>query len=407
MVGFGGCWGSGGVSVAATALIQRSQLGCMSMRADRAAMTRSAVRVARSVPALPIAEAAAAAGTTLGPMTKILARLSPRGECAAAVTAAAANSSGKVADRAHMLAHRAVSPAAIRATTRYNGRATLTSAGAGSAAWAGTRPTVAAARPQLLRLITDGSASARRLLVQCPDCPPAMLRHAALDETDTAAIPITGPQIYDFQDDITLARVGLAAHPNCPSDALLTLAANSYNRVRIAAAGNPNTPVASLLMLSTDDSESARCSVSGNPSSPPEALRRVVAGPRKGGLRQQILLRSARNPNCPPELTQAFARDSDGFVRRASASNPGLDADLVTALVETGDKAVCEGAAMNRSCPPRLMERLADTDTQPSVRQYLASNWNCPQQLLRRLAGDPNQSVRLTATSALERRSGL
>ena len=303
-------------------------------------VVRSCVRVARCAPWLPVDEAATAAGTSPKSMAKTLERLEPRGGCAAVATRLAIDGSVDIYIRQRALEHPAAPPATLRAATRHASRPSLTTAGAGSAAWAGRRQLAQTIRPQMALVAGFSDLDRRRQATSGGVCAAAILRRLASDEADTI-------------------RVDVAAHPHCPPDALAKLSTDDHGRARIAVANNPNTPAVTLSTLASDPSSSARRGVANNPTSTSETLTGLVASAGSGRSGDKLRVCVAENSNCSADLLERLSESKDDDIRFAAAANPNASHEMLDRCADSNDKWLIYGAAHNPACPPRLLERLS------------------------------------------------
>ena len=220
------------------------------MRRSAPPAARVCARVARGAPWMTVDKAAQTAGVKAKAIHKALASLPLRSGCATTAAKLADNGSLDICLRQRALAHRAAAPPTLRAATRHVHRPTLTSAGLGSAAWAGRRERAQMTRSQMALVSGFSEEGLRRQTTSSPACPAAMLRRLAADDVNTI-------------------RVDVAAHAHSPPDALAVLSTDAHGRVRVAAANNPNTPPSLLVVLASDSSAAARRGVANNPSTPP------------------------------------------------------------------------------------------------------------------------------------------
>lgn len=94
-----------------------------------------------------------------------------------------------------------------------------------------------------------------------------------------------------------------------------------FNR-KLNMARDPNTPVRKLDVLARDWDGGIRCAVASNPSAPPALLEKML---RKIGddsfYGYNLRLNIAGNPSTPTSLLETFADDRDERVRQAAALN--------------------------------------------------------------------------------------
>ena len=331
-------------------------------------VVRSCVRVARCAPWLPVDEAATAAGASPKSMTKTLERLEPRGGCAAVATRLAIDGSVDIYIRQRALEHPAAPPSTLRAATRHTSRPTLTTAGAGSAAWAGRRQLSQTIRPQMALVAGFSDPDRRRQATSGGVSAAAILRRLADDEAD-------------------IIRVDVAAHQHCPPDALARLSTDAHGRARIATANNPNTPAVTLSVLASDPSSSARRGVANNPSSTSEILTGLVASAGSGRSGDKLRSCVAANPNCSAGLLERLSGSEDDDIRFAAAANPNASHEMLDRCAGSNDQWLLYGTAHNPACPPLLLERLSG-HAHDWARRGVAENPATPPGLLVDLAAD-------------------
>lgn len=190
----------------------------------------------------------------------------------------------------------------------------------------------------------------------------------------------------------TEAAAAAAANPNCPPEALTAAVTDPRRAVRAAAAANPATPpealtVDVLVEFSDDDTAAAMAS---NPALPEDTVRWLAARnhwPTEAADGAVVSVGAARG------VTVA-ALQHRRAVRIRLAANPGLSPRWYAQAQTDPEELVVERLAANPSCPPEILEGLADK--QPSgliERTRVAANPNTAADVLRRLAEDPHTDV--------------
>ena len=246
----------------------------------------------------------------------------------------------------------------------------------------------------LYTLSTDSRASVRMAVAKSPACPASVL-DALIEDADLevlkavaqsrfapahvleamfqkgssylyyrlASNPVTPIHVLEELSRLdgpltTWIQVEVALHPSLPEgrrrDLLEALSKRPSEGDRSSAAQNPAMPSSALETLSSDSKSSVRRAVASNLQCPPEVLTRLA---KDGSAVQEEL---ARNPNTPlevlvelaaskfpqvrkklavhahrsAELRRKLGADPDEDIRAATASCPGLTAEMLDELLQ-------------------------------------------------------------------------
>ena len=398
----------------------------------------AAALAARRSPAVSLPQIAAAAGVSTARLTRRLHRVAARGDCAAAVAAIARTPAG-----AGVLAHRAAAPPHLRTAAAVSSAVGCDTA-VGCAAWAGRSIRHrAASRARLARLASDDDRIMRSDVVEHPGCPALLVAGLSQDRSESVA-------------------AAAARHRSATADVIAAAAVSPEASIRCAAAVNEACPQQILERLAEDRSSSVVAAVCVNPAASPATLERVadcgnldtlraVADSTKSttellgwivsphGADTFLAKELAATPNCPPELLRKFARSPHPQLCVAAASNPAIDPETLTDMVDDpswvpdhehdndglyftdhDDNEYVDDveslwhdpdswhdenyvklkheAASNPVCQPELLTRLA-TDNDTETRLAAARNLSCPPATLQTLAGDSDTRIMTTAAA--------
>lgn len=146
---------------------------------------------------------------------------------------------------------------------------------------------------------------------------------------------------------------------------------DGFRATRLAAR-NPNTPPEDLEKLAASANEYVLGDVAGNPKLPEATLRKLAS--HGGYLVEQGL---AHNPHTPQDILTRLAGSADEYTRGATAANPNAPVGILAAL---------------------------SNDVKPHVRWSVAQNPSTPRTTVEVLLGDPNETVRRLANSAMSER---
>ena len=350
-------------------------------------------------PSLTLTEIAVAAGA---PTQQKLAGLTPRGACTELVAAAAIGSDDTTATVA--LGHVACPPWVHRSVTVPNLAST-------TAAWRQRSVRDVGADGRLLRRCAAAGASdhLRHLAAGAAACPPAVFEALAHDNDyriqKTVAANLACPLgvvmgvigLAARGDELLMSDLACeeaAANPICPASVLRRVAAadNEYNQhLRTGAAANPNCPPELLDVLAGDSNDLVRAAAARNPSCPPELLARLASDTSTDA---DVAMNALMNPSCPEQtLRQACGDNFDGEQRHSAGTNPSCPLDLMERIIEDPARHIAFWVAVNPSCPPELIERSAADPSSP-LRSGVARRRDCPLHLLEHLADDEDWMIR-------------
>jgi hypothetical protein len=147
---------------------------------------------------------------------------------------------------------------------------------------------------------------------------------------------------------------------------------------------------------------------------PPEAFVAAAQMPGDTGIRRLL----AQHPNCPSPVLMMLVNDSDPGVTRLLMGRYPPEPGLLEALADRHPHRLHE-IIQNPGCPPTMINRLLDPDTDPlarvhaarrrpwdpawhpklihdelpEVRWELAANEECPNTILKVLSADPDLRV--------------
>ena len=159
-------------------------------------------------------------------------------------------------------------------------------------------------------------------------------------------------------------RIGIAAHPKCPSAVLDQLSSDTAYEVRGAVSKNLNTSFYTLLKL---------------------------AYPFK-----EHVLKHPTYVNCDVNELLSYKNDSDKNVRSGVALNSKCPPDVLQELSQDTTKDVQLCVLSNSNCPSSVFKRLITAKANFLFRCAAAENKNCPEDLLIKLSKDKDESVRET-----------
>ena len=287
-----------------------------------------------------------AAGTTTKTLRRNLGRLRRRGVCDEA--AARLFASGGVDDRVAVL-DRALTPPPIVRRAALDRSGTVSSRGAGTAAWASS--------------YRSGPAPRRAEAAQAASRDANRVQGAASGLGSAAML------------------VRLSFHPNI--------------QVRGRVLENVNCPRWLLERVVARCDPDECCIVAGNPAAGSRLLERLTSRRFDPG-RMIVTWPSTGNEGA------YAAKEADVKVAKAAAGNSAASAQLIERLVGWSDTRVYTTAALNPAASPQLLKRLAAAHPDRDMAYTVASNPSCGPKLLRRLARHTNSEVR---ARALEHRS--
>ena len=216
----------------------------------------------------------------------------------------------------------------------------------------------------LKRVIGYGRWDVQARALVHANCPPALVRRHARGGAWAVRAALAGsvhtpPDLLPrFTSDLRPVRLALATNPNTPPDSLMVLLGEGDTYVRGVAAANPAAPARGLTALAVGLAE------------PAWALRNI-----------------ARNPACPPELSEEvltwLALGGSG------SSNPTFDP--VTCESHPGDRDQSEWYWYREAA---TADRTPETHPLWRVRQTVAAGDRVPYPALAELARDPRAEVR-------------
>jgi len=157
-----------------------------------------------------------------------------------------------------------------------------------------------------------------------------------------------------------IVRMHVAAHPECPVQALGRLRTDDSLEVRSTAALHPRQSV-ELTEMAQDENWEVRHHLAWNPATPPEVLDSLAGDTNRhvrGAVAQAIW--------APPALLDRLGEDPARQVRKDVASNPSTPVGRLGTLAQDPDYRVREAVAYNRSTPRALLLELA-RDKDPYV----------------------------------------
>ena len=188
-------------------------------------------------------------------------------------------------------------------------------------------------------------------------------------------------QVVASDDPQALYFVG--PNPTTPPDVVEALLSHPVAEVRVRLAGRADLSTGQLLRLAADPDVAVRTAVSVHPGLTEEQRATIAISPDE------------ETPGAPPSREEAlrWARSVNPLLRRRAARNPGLPADLVTALAGDADPGVRVLLALHHpDAPPELM--LSSYLDHPGSRRELAELPRFPTEGLARFAGHADPAVR-------------
>ena len=216
----------------------------------------------------------------------------------------------------------------------------------------------------LKRVIGYGRWDVQMRALVHPNCPPALIRRHA-------------------RGGAWAVRAAIAASTHTPPD-LLPQFAHDVRPVRLALATNPNTPPESLMVLLGEGDTYVRGVAASNPAAPPKGLTALAVGLAEPAW---ALRNIARNPACPPELSEEvltwLALGGSG------AGNPTFDP--ISCESHPGDRDQSEWYWYREAA---TADRTPETHPLWRVRHTVASGDRVPYPALAELARDPHPEVR-------------
>ena len=361
------------------------------------AVSRAAIRAARSAAALSLDMTAAAAGIPPDVAARQLRALKGRGVCAHTAATAAA-SLRAVWYRRVVLGHWACPPPARRAAG--GDRATAaTQAAAAHPATAASRARAMASRAlthsEMLETMNDPACSPAVLRVFAANDPGVGLVDRQRFEAAQAAVSHSAAPV----DLLSRAahssglRYAAAQHPRCPPRVLRVLAQRSALSTRRPAAANTACPPEVLAELATDPDLRTRASAIANPSLPAVALA-AVCDPA-ADIDDAVL--AASNPNSGPGLARRLAASNVDAVAGAAASIPSCPTDVLESLAAR--PALMEAVVAHAACPVDLLVSATSSRSAPIVVRAAAANLGCPPEALRVAARKEDDSCRRAAAA--------
>ena len=375
------------------------------------AVSRAAIRAARSAAGLPLEMTAAAAGTSTSGAARRLRALQGRGVCAQNAAAAASQQRSEWS-RCVVLGHWACPPAARRAAG-VDSSASVQAAAAHLVTDV-SRVRVAAGRmrtrPEMTKTMKD------------PDCPPAVLRvlaagrsshglsdrerfHAAVHAVSHPAAPLDllwraahskylqhsaaqhrscPPRVLRLLSRASaVVRIAVAANPACQPGVIEELVTDPDSRVRSAAISNPSLPAAVLVAVSDpaagiDNAVSA----AANPNSGPGLARRLAASDDNSAAVAAALI-----PECPIDVLESLATRGGETLQSVVAAHAACPVDVLAKAARSRWSSVIKAVAGNLSCPPETLRRLSPS-RRAAICRAVAGNLNCPPDVLGELLND-------------------
>lgn len=250
------------------------------------------------------------------------------------------------------------------------------------------------------------------LLAKLSDDPSPVVRDAARERWLKVTVESSVAELPEVLAEIARkkpwASAFVAAHPDAPSDALLTIATNADEKtLEVLCARTDLSPEASLVALkrlAASSSSDHRALVARHPDAPAGVLS-MLSSDEDRRVRENV----AANPRLPADSMQELRRDREESVRNALEGNPALPAALAESLHAEREAVLRKAAssksettrqtvASNARTPLEILIRLAD-DESIRVRREVAGNPSTPVEVLRSLAKDRNDWV---AESALD-----
>ena len=333
-----------------------------------ASLEVSAIRAARLAVALPLGDAASAAGVGTVCLHDALGRLEARGRCAAAA-AGAVLSDHRQHHKTAALSSPACPPAAVRAaaqTRPLHDPQRL----AGPAGWQ-LRRCGSLTVPRRVCALRHGVSPAGRFEAALSgQCPPAVLAGYAQDGdpsircaafSNDACWPSA---LAGCVDDDSDARVAAANNTASPAALLKRLAGDTDRSVRMMAAWNRSTPADALRGLCADPARQVRGCLPHNRGCPADVLEQLA-----GDAEQATRFAVASHRNCPPEALRLLATDPHDAVAARAAEHPGCELSLVGVAAARQFAPTCHETASNPACPADALDALA-ADDDPHVRQF-------------------------------------
>ena len=378
-----------------------------------AAVSRAAIRAARSAAGLPLEMTAAAAGTSTSGAARRLRALQGRGVCAQSTAAASLQRARRAEwSRCVVLGHWACPPPARRAA----GVDSSVSVQAAAARLVTDMSRVRAAagrirtRPEMIKTMKD------------PGCPPAVLRvlaadmsgvglgdrerfHTAVHAVSHPAAPLDllwraahskylqqpaaqhrscPPQVLRLLSRANATvRIAVAANPACQPGVIEELVTDPDSRVRSAAISNPSLPAAVLVAVSDpaagiDNAVSA----AANPNSGPGLARRLAVSDDNSAAVAAALI-----PECPTDVLESLATRDDETLQSVVAAHAACPVDVLAKAARSRWSSVVRAAAANLSCPPEILRHLSPS-RRIAIRRAVADNSNCPPDVLGELLND-------------------
>ena len=345
--------------------------------------SRVAVRASRSAPLAGAAQAASAAGVSVGRLLGALADLPARGRCAEQAAAAAMAGPASRGEQAAALRE---CPPPARSAFRH---------------WVPV-PQPPSTQPRPGHVAYVPAVAARNLIA-----------HAA-----------AAPQATE---DAHRMRAAAAAHSACPGAVAWRLAGDSSVDVHwslawsLALSHRWSAGIMCVALLGHERGDALWKLLTARGSLPPQTLASMVAsndslqrlaaakqsGCRPRWLRtlvydiREVHLAAVAHPQCPADILEEMARDRFSDTRAAVASNPSCPAHLIH-MLSADDMFDARRAVASRSdCPHELFAVLA-RDGAGVVRSAVASNAQCPRAILTDLASKRDSFAQADAARTLK-----
>ena len=355
------------------------------------AVSRAAIRAARSAAALSLDMTAAAAGISPDAAARQLRALKGRGVCAHTAATAAA-SLRAVWYRRVVLGHWACPPPARRAAGVDS--SVSVQAAAAHPATAASRARAMARRAlthsEMLETLNDLDYPPAALRAFVPNDPGLGRVDPLRFEAAEAAVshPAAPVDLLSRAAHYSGLRYDAAQHPRCPPLVLRVLAQRSTRSTRRPAAANPACPPEVLAELATDPDLRTRAAAIANPSLPAVALA-AVCDPA-ADIDDAVL--AASNPNSEPGLARRLAASNDDAVAGAAASIPSCPTDVLESLATR--PALMEAVVAHAACPADLLAGAVSDCSAPIVVRAAVANLGCPPEALRVAARKEHDSCR-------------
>lgn len=219
-------------------------------------------------------------------------------------------------------------------------------------------------------------------------------KYAVLDHPNTSVETLNFLLGQAIKSNDSSEAEWIAAHPNATAkmfELIYEKFCKDYHSFEVgrAVTQHPHTPPNILAKFAYDEDESARGHLAKNPNTPAETLHKLALDEKN----DEFLLASVvENPNASLEtLIICYERG----IKFGSEKEEQLG--IRGEWSRNKGEYILSNLAQNQNTPPELLRKLAKSELDYIIRQYVAENPNTPAETIQELAKDPHQFVRMSA----------